>query len=64
VSGDPPNTSPKPTGKKAKKLSQKEQSERFIETARELESDESGKAFNLAVDKIVKPTANRSHPSD
>lgn len=56
VSGDPPNTAPKPTGKKATKLSQKEQSERFKETARELEADETGKAFEHALDKI----ANRS----
>lgn len=47
-----------PKGKKAKpktKLSDKEQSERFIETARELGVDESGEAFDKAFDRVVKP---------
>jgi hypothetical protein len=35
------------------KLTDKEQSERFIETARELGSDESGRAFDRALDRIV-----------
>lgn len=54
ASGDHPNTGrkPKPTGKKAKALSQKEQSERFREAARELESDESGEAFERAIKRI------------
>lgn len=43
----------KPSGTKAKKLSQKEQSERFIETARQLSFDESGAEFELAVRKIL-----------
>lgn len=38
---------------KAPKESQKEQSERFIETARKLESDESGKTFAKAFRVIV-----------
>lgn len=57
ASGDRADTSQgpkKPSGKKAKKLSQKEQSERFKETARELEVDESGKPFDHAVSKILK----------
>ena len=45
----------KPTGKKKKKLSQKEQSERFIKTARELETDESGDSFEEAISKITSP---------
>jgi hypothetical protein len=55
VSGDRPNTGPrpKPTGKKAKRLSQKEQSERFKEAARELEADESGEAFERLMDEIA-----------
>jgi hypothetical protein len=53
ASGKPQNTAPKPSGKKAGKLSQKEQSERFKEAARELEADESGEAFNSAVAKIL-----------
>ena len=59
ASGNPPDTAPKPkpSGKTAGKLSQKEQSERFKETARELEADESGKAFNQAIDVIVPPRA-------
>lgn len=60
VSGDPQNTAPKPSGRKAKKLSQKEQSERFMETARELDVDESGKAFERAAGAILPP---RSKPS-
>jgi hypothetical protein len=55
ASGDPPNTAQKPKPKKAKKLSQKEQSERFKETARELEVDESGDAFELAMRRVAKP---------
>jgi hypothetical protein len=53
ASGDRPNTARKPPGKKAKKLSQKEQSERFKEAARELEADESGKAFEKAISTIL-----------
>jgi hypothetical protein len=54
ASGDHPNTVPKPSGKKAKKLSQKEQSERFKETARDVEADESGAAFHSALGKILR----------
>lgn len=53
ASGDPPNTARKPPGKKAKKLSQKEQSERFKEAARQLEADQSGDAFKAALDKLL-----------
>lgn len=53
ASGDPQNTARKPTGKKAKKLSQKEQSERFKEAARELEADETGEAFERALDRVL-----------
>lgn len=43
-----------PKKQKAKpKLSDKEQSERFIETARKLRVDESGNEFELAVSKIL-----------
>ena len=56
ASGDPPNTArKKPTGKKAKRLSQKEQSKRFIETARELGVDETGQKFDLALGKVLRP---------
>jgi hypothetical protein len=55
ASGKPQNTAPRPSGKKAGKLSQKEQSERFKEAARELEADESGKAFDRAIDAIAPP---------
>jgi hypothetical protein len=40
---------------KRKKLTQKEQSERFRETARKLECDESEDALELAFRKIVPP---------
>ncbi len=53
VSGDPQNTKPIPVGKKAKKLSQKEQSAQFVETARELSSDESGESFERAIDAML-----------
>lgn len=44
-----------PKGKKAKpKLSDKEQSERFIETARKLGVDESGKTFEEAFSNIIR----------
>lgn len=51
----------KPAGKKGKagssrKMSQKEQSERFIETARELGVDESGDKFDSAL-KIIVPAS-------
>ncbi len=60
ASGDRPNTARKPSGKKANPLSQKEQSERFKETARELEADESGKAFERAMGVLIKPKSGRS----
>ncbi|AEH88398.1 hypothetical protein Mesop_3961 [Mesorhizobium opportunistum WSM2075] len=59
ASGDHPNTARKPPAKKTGKLSQKEQSERFKEAARELEVDESGDAFRRALDRVLperKPT--------
>jgi hypothetical protein len=44
-----------PKKKKAKpKLTDKEQSERFKETARKLETDESGEEFEKAVSNILK----------
>lgn len=57
ASGDPADTDrrPKPSGKKKKKLSQREQSERFIETARALEADESGERFDAVVSRVIKP---------
>ena len=46
--------SAKPTAKpKPKKKPDKEQSERFIETARLLEVDETGKAFEASLEVIV-----------
>lgn len=53
ASGDHPDTSRKPSGKKTTKLSQKEQSERFKETARELDVDESGDDFDAALRRIL-----------
>lgn len=56
ASGDPQNTAPKPKGSgggKAEKLSQKEQSERFKQTARELDVDETGESFERALKVIV-----------
>jgi len=45
--GTPKKAKPKP------KLTDKEQSERFKKTARELDVDESGEAFEQAFKKIV-----------
>lgn len=56
-----PDTAEKPSGKKTKKLSQEEQSERFKEAARELEVDESGSSFEKATEKIMPP---RLKPQD
>lgn len=38
----------------SKKMTQKEQSERFIQTAQEMEADESGKCFNEIIATISK----------
>ena len=54
VSGDPPNTARKPSGKKAKPLSQKEQSQRFLDMAKELEVDETGGDFDRAAGILLK----------
>jgi hypothetical protein len=63
VSGKPQNTAPKPSGKKAGKLSQKEQSERFKEAAHELEADESGEIFERAIDRLLPPVNQSQEPS-
>lgn len=44
--------------RKDQKNTDKEQSERFKKTARDLQADESGEAFRRAFDKIV-PTKKR-----
>lgn len=49
----------KPTKKKA----EKSQSERFKETARTLEVDESGASFNAFVAKLLKPISGRKTKS-
>lgn len=59
ASGDQANTSrKKPSGKKAKELSQKEQSERFIKTARELNIDKNGAAFDEAAAILLPPKSS------
>ena len=57
--GTPKKAKPKP------KLTDKEQSERFKETARKLGADDSGRSFEGALKEIVrpKPQAARPHPS-
>lgn len=62
VSGDPQSTARKPTGKKATRLSQKEQSERFRETARELDVDETGGAFERATGILLKSKQKQIPP--
>jgi len=44
----------KPKAKPKPKFTDKEQSERFIETARKLGAEETGEAFDKAVDKILR----------
>ena len=41
------------------KQDNKEQSKRFVETAKKLEADESGKSFEKALGVVVKPTADQ-----
>jgi hypothetical protein len=55
ASSEHPKHRAKPSGKKAEKLSKREQSERFIETAREIEADESGRVFERAIDFVLVP---------
>ena len=51
-----------PKKKKAKpKLTDTEQSERFKETARELDVDESGAAFENAAARILTPSSSLQH---
>ena len=56
AAGPPKKAKPKP------KLSDKEQSERFKETARKLGVDESGKDFERAVDRIISTPSPRKAP--
>lgn len=52
---------PKPSGKKKPSAeNEKPQSERFIETARALGADETGKAFDAAFASIVPPRSKSS----
>jgi hypothetical protein len=52
---------PKPTGKKAPAAKdEKSQSERFIETARELGVDETGNTFDHTFRKLVPPIGIKS----
>lgn len=55
ASSDHPDTAPrpKPTGKKAERLSQKEQSERFKQTARAVEAQDAD-AFEKAFQAVAK----------
>jgi hypothetical protein len=44
--------------KKKRRDTQAKQSKRFVETARALESDESGKAFDKAIKTLLPPLKN------
>lgn len=62
ASGNRPSTGPKPKGSgagKAEKLSQKEQSERFKQTARDLGIEDSSDAFEAAMDRIAGKRGSR-----
>jgi len=52
-----PKASPR---KRGRSNTDKEQSERFIETARRLEADESGRRFEEAFRKLVPPKSPKS----
>lgn len=54
------NSTKKKTTSAADKEIQKAQSERFIETARELGVDETGKDFDLAIKRIIKKHTARN----
>lgn len=58
ASGDRANTSRKPKGGGKEKPDKKPQSERFKETARALEADESGNLFERMFRKVVPPRKN------
>lgn len=45
----------------SKKMTDKEQSERFIETARMLQADEDGKVFQAALDQLLPLKAGSHH---
>lgn len=59
ASGDHQDTVPKPSGKRTKKLSEKEQSERFKEAAREIGADEGGQAFKEAICRLLLSRGSR-----
>jgi hypothetical protein len=46
---------PEPKPKPQKKMTAKEQSERFIQTARDIHADETGGEFEAALKKVVPP---------
>lgn len=48
-------------GKRKPKLENKEQSRRFVETARKLEADESNKAFERVVKSLISPRPKVAH---
>jgi hypothetical protein len=53
-----------PMAKKAgKHMTAAEQSSRFIEAAKDIGADESGKPFEKALKKIIRPSGRRSRPS-
>ncbi|ODA66874.1 hypothetical protein A7A08_02171 [Methyloligella halotolerans] len=51
--------SPKPKPKKQDEKPDKPQSERFKETAREVEADQSGALFNKALERVLRPGRSR-----
>lgn len=55
MAGKPKARDPKAHHPKRKKISQKEQSKRFVETARKIGVDETGDSFERAFRKIVRP---------
>jgi hypothetical protein len=45
-------------------ITEAERSRRFVETARELEADETGEAFERALKKIVPPKKLKNEPKE
>jgi hypothetical protein len=54
----------KPKAQPKAKFTDKEQSERFVETARRLGVEETGEAFERAFEKIIPPKNRDAHQKD
>jgi hypothetical protein len=60
----PPAKKPKAKAEPKPKLTDAERHRRFVETAHEVEADESPEAFDRAFEKVVSPRPNRRSNKD